>query len=185
MWIEAVLTNEDVLHVLRQFSPLEIRLGDSGTLQLASPSKVSLIPQNGIGVVCDATLHYPVLGLDVPVHMHGLTVLIHPSVQSRPDGPGENLVFALQLDRTGMAILPALIDEGVSKLINEELVKKHVQLSWGFYQTLSHVFALPAALASAASLELKVTGGAVKITEKALGLAVCFETAVQRRAARS
>jgi hypothetical protein len=182
MWIEAVFTNDDLLDVLRRFSPLEIRLGETGTLALASPATVSTIVDEGIGVVCDATLHYPVLGIELPVHMNGLTVLIHPAVVDLPGAAGQALVFTLQIDHTGLALLPQLFDHSVTKLVNEELVKKHFELSWNFHDTLSHVFQLPAAL-SVASLGLKVTAGKVKITANAVGFAVCFDTQVEKRAA--
>jgi hypothetical protein len=182
MWLEAILTNDDLLDVLRGFSPLEIRLGETGSLALASPSTVSTILDEGIGVVCDATLHYPVLGIDLPVHMHSLTVLIHPAVVDLPAGAGQALVFTLQIDHTGLVLLPHRFDQSVTKRVNEELVKRHFELSWNFHETLSHVFQLPAAL-SVASLGLKVTGGKVKITADSLGFAVCFDTQVQKRAA--
>jgi hypothetical protein len=183
MWLEAIFTKDDLLDLLRRLSPLEIRLGETGTLVLASPTTVSTIVDRGIGVVCDATLHYPVLGIELPVHMHGLTVLIHPAIVDLAAGAGQALVFTLQIDHTGVALLPQLFDHGVTKFVNEELVKKHFELSWNFHDTLSHVFQLPAAL-SVSSLGLKVTGGKVTITTDALGLAVCFDAQVHKRAAK-
>ena len=152
MWLEAILTTADLRDVLGQFAPLEIRLGSDGKLLLASPTEVSLIPGEGIGVVCDATLHWPVLGVDLPVHMRGLTVLIHPTVRPGPNGSCDVLAFTLQIDRAGVSILPAVVDDRVTSLLNQELVKKHVELAWNFGKTLSHVFQLPAFLASAAAL---------------------------------
>jgi hypothetical protein len=182
MWLEAILTQDDLLDVFRRFSPLEIRLGERGVLVLASPIAVSTVSEEGVGVVCDATLHFPVFGIQVPVHMKGLTVMIHPTVRDLPEGQGQALVFRLQIDRTGVAHLPSVIDEGVTKRVNDELDKKHFELAWNFHETLSHVFTLPAALASASALRLKVTGGRVKVTGDALGFAVCFDTDVQKRA---
>jgi hypothetical protein len=181
MWIEAILTTADIQRVLEQFSPLTIRLGENGRLLLAEPTEVSLIADEGIGVVCDVTVHWPVLGFDVPVALKGFTLRVLPLVATAtPDSP---LVFRLQIDHTGVAVLPALFDHGITAKINAELEKKHVELSWKFMKTLTHEFRLPDAMASAASISVIATAGKAKATDKALGLAVQFETTVRRRLA--
>jgi hypothetical protein len=179
MRLEAVLTKADIERVLRQFSPLTIRLGDGGRLVLVGPMEVSFIPDSGVGVICDATLHWPVLGFDVPVALRGLTVRIFPVVEAAAEG--SRLVFRLHVDHTGVSMLPAMFDERATARVNEELQKKHVELSWAFTKTLTHTFGLPEAMASAASISLIATGGTVKTSDGALGLAVCFETAVTGR----
>ena len=179
MWLEAILTEVDLQTILQQFSPLTIRLGDTGSLSLAEPTGLVLIPDEGIGVVCDATLHWPVLGFDVPVALRGLTVRILPLVDSTAEG--SPLVFRLQIDHTGVAMLPSMVDHHVTARVNEELQKKHVELSWNFLKTLTREFALPAAIESAAAISLVATAGTVKANNRALGLAVRFETAVRGR----
>jgi hypothetical protein len=179
MWLEAILTREDLQDIAARFAPLELRLGDNGSLLLVEPREVALIADRGIALKCDATLHWPVLGFDVPVSLHGLTVLILPSVEDRPDGA--TLVFRLQIDHAGVAMLPSFFDHGVTARLNQELEAKHVELAWNFVDTLSHVFKLPPSLASAAAFSIKATAGRVKATETALGLAVDFEAAVKPR----
>src|SRR5882672_1746175 len=155
MWLEAILAREDLQEIAERFSPLKILLGDSGSLLLVDPRDVSLIADAGIAVKCDATLHWPVLGFDVPVSMHGLTVHILPGVEQRPDGA--TLVFRLQIDHAGVAMLPAFFDHGVTARVNQELEGKHVQLAWNFVEALSHVFKLPPSLASASSFSIRAT----------------------------
>jgi len=128
------------------------------------------MPDKGIALKCDATLHWPVLGFDVPVSMHGLLLHILPLVEERPDGA--TLVFRLQIDHTGVAMLPSFFDHGVTAKINQELEQKHVELAWNFVDTLSHVFKLPPSLASASGFALRATAGRVKATETALGSVV-------------
>jgi|HubBroStandDraft_1064217.scaffolds.fasta_scaffold01911_2 hypothetical protein len=181
MWLEAILTKEDLQDVLGQFAPLEIRLGDSGKLVLATPTDVSLIEGEGMGIECDATLHWPVLGIDLPVNLRRLRVLVRPTVRPGPDGACDVLAFTLHVDRTGVAPLPDALDDRVTSLLNKELEKKHVELAWNFAGTLSHVFSLPAALASAAALSLNVKAGTVKVTGITIGFAVDFEVEVQPR----
>jgi hypothetical protein len=180
MWLEAIFTTEDLHQVLLQFAPMEFRLGDSGRLLLVDPSDVTLIPDKGLAVVCEATLHWPLLGIDVPVNVHRLLLLIHPAVEHRAEG--DFLVFSLRIEHADVGILPRFVDDKITSMVNEELVKKHVELAWNFKKTLSHVFALPDALVSAAALGLTVVEGRVKVTESALGLAVSFDATVTRRA---
>lgn len=181
MWLEAILTEGDLQKAVDRFSPLEIRLGQDGRLLLARWTSLSLVADRGIEVICEATLHWPVMGIDVPITMNGLTVLIRPSVDPRPEG--EALVFSLELERTGVSSLP-LIDDRVTSLVNEELAKRRVELAWTFGRTLSHVFSMPEAILSAESLGLEVRGGKTKVTESALGFAVSFEASVARRGER-
>jgi hypothetical protein len=177
MWLEAILTREDLQEVVEKFAPLKILLGDGGSLLLVGPCEVSLIPDEGIAVKCDAILHWPVLGFDVPFSMRGLLLQILPSVEARSDGAA--LIFRLRIDHTGVAMLPSFFDQGVTARVNQELERKHVEFSWKFVETLSHVFKLPPAIASASALSLRATAGRVKATETALGLAVNFEASVR------
>ena len=182
MWLEAILTKRDLETVLQQFAPLTIRLGDGGRLLLAEPTEV-LLSEGGLGVVCSATVHWPILGFDVPVALNGLTLRVLPVVETTL--AGSPLVFRLQIDHTGVAVLPAMLDGRVTAMINEELQRKRVELSWKFIETLSHAFGLPDSLLSAASISLVARAGAVKATDKALGLAVEFTTEVHPRSAQA
>jgi hypothetical protein len=191
MWLEAILTREDLLDAFCKLSPLEIRFGQNGVLNLSAPTAVSMNPGKSVLIVCDAALHVPVLGIQVPVHMRGLTVELVVSVHDAPgtegqetqQGRGQVLQLAVQIDRTGVAHLPHLLDEGVTKIVNDELAKNHVGFAWNFHDTLTRSFAAPAALSTIARLGLRVTGGRVRVTEDALGLAVGFDSEVEKRSA--
>ncbi len=178
MWLEAILTEDDVRSVATQFSPLEVRLGTDGRLALARPVSVSLVPGRGVEVVCDAQLEWPVLGMHVPVAMQRLTVLVQPTVEDRPDGHA--LVLRLALERAGVSQV-GLIDGRVTALLNDELAKHHVELAWNFTRTLTHTFALPASLLSAETVGLEVQSGATKVTRKGMALAVRMGASVRRR----
>ena len=131
------MTKADLETVLQQFSPLKILLGDNGSLLLAEPKEVSLIPDQGIEVVCDATLHWPILGFDLPVALRGLTC-VQPIVDKAAKGRS-CLVFPLELDHAGVAMLPAMIDHRAAALVNEELQKKPRRaLDGTSSKTLSH-----------------------------------------------
>jgi|HubBroStandDraft_2_1064218.scaffolds.fasta_scaffold64326_1 hypothetical protein len=180
MWLEAVLTKDDLQDVFQQFAPLTIRLGESGELTLDAPSDVTFDSQGGVRVVCTARLAWSVLGLHVPVTIHSLIALITPVIE-RPGARDEALVFKLALEHADIAALPALFDSHVTARVNEELLKKHVELSWEFRKLLDHVFALPPTLESADGLALRVKASVVKMTSDALGFAVNLGVDVRRR----
>lgn len=190
MWLEAILTREDLLDAFCKLAPLEIRFGQNGSIELSSPTAVAMNPGKSVAIVCDADLHLPVLGIHVPIHMHGLTVELTVTVHDAPGsegqearGHGQVLQLGLQIDRTGVAHLPHLLDESVTKIVNDEIAKKRVGFSWNFRDTLTRSFAAPAALATIAKLGLRVTGGRVRVTEDALGFAVGFDSEVEKRGA--
>jgi hypothetical protein len=128
-----------------------------------------------------AEIHWPVLGVHVPVSVRSATLEIRPEIVERPGG--DTLTFKLHLDDVDVSMLPDFVDRGIVDLVNRELEAKHIELSWGFTKTLSHVFDLPEALASAGGLDLRAGSGRVKITGEALALAVSFGARVQPRGA--
>jgi hypothetical protein len=187
MWIEAILTANDLQALLGQFCPAVFRLGDSGELELDEPTDVALIEGRGIRVVCAAKLTWPVLGIHVPVSARSVAVMISPVVEHVGEGNlegedrSEALVFKLGIEHIDVTLLPAFVDDRVTARVNEELEKKHVELAWKFPDTLSHVFDLPDAMLSTSGLGLEVVSGSVRVTESALAFAVSFRTKVQRR----
>jgi hypothetical protein len=178
MWLEAIVTKEDVLDLATRLSPLEIRLGSDGSLLLSRPSEVAFVPDHGIQVACDARLHWPFLGMKVPVTMRGLTFLVRPAVEERHGGYA--LVFRLGLERAGFTEF-GLLDEKVTALLDAELEKRHLELGWNFSRTLTHNFSMPDTLLSVEHIGLRVQLGRAKITSEALGLAVSMGTSVGRR----
>jgi hypothetical protein len=179
MWLEATLTQEDLTSFFERLLPLEIRLGDGGRLLLlGGPVAVSLVPDRGVEVVCEAKLHWPILGIRVPVAIHAAASSIQPSVELRPQG--HTLVFRLEVDRTALTGLHS-VDEHVAARVNEELQAKQAELAWTFSKTLNHVFAMPEALLSTEALSLETKLGVTKVTERALTLAVRLDVGVQRR----
>lgn len=179
MWLEAIFSREDVEGIAERFSPLRLRLRDGRGLVLLAPRDVSLVPEEGIALTCDATLHWPFLGFDLPISLRGLLARVAPTIEQRANGA--TLVFRVQIDHAGVAMLPAALDQTIAERINRELCRKHVELAWNFVETLSHSFALPAGLASAAAFSIRAIAGAVKVTEAALALAVDFEASVKTR----
>jgi hypothetical protein len=180
VWIEAVVGKEDLARVAAQLAPLEIQLGDAGgTLRLEDPSEISLIPTVGLHLQCTAHLQWPVLGIKIPVTIKPLLVRVLPEIDKREQG--DALVFKIQIEHADVAGVPTIIDNEITNLINRELIKKNIDLSWSFADMLSYDFDLSKALPPVRTLGVKVVGGTVRITEDTLVLAVSFETSVTRK----
>ncbi|HEY8041132.1 MAG TPA: hypothetical protein VIF15_15100, partial [Polyangiaceae bacterium] len=183
MRIEAILTKQDVAELLQRFVPLEIELGQVGSgervLTVDELAGVTLVPETGVRVQCSGHLRWPVLGVSVSTHVRGVAIVIKPSVQLR-DGH-EALVFRLAIEEADIAWLPASIDRTIAEKVNRDLTDNDIELAWNFPRTLSHVFALPEALRSAAALGLEVVAGRVRVTDSSLGLSVAFRAWVDRR----
>jgi hypothetical protein len=179
MWMEAILEADDLARVLGELCPLAINVGKGGHVVLSDPRDIELVPGVGLRVSATLEIHWPVLGLQLPVSVRAATVDVRPEIVSTPDG--DRLTFKLHVDDVDIAHLPALFDHGIVDKVNKELDAKHVELSWGFTKTLSHVFEFPDALASAAAIELCAVSGRVQVTSKALALAVRFEARIEPR----
>lgn len=180
MHIDAVLTQEDLVALVAQLTPVRIRLGDDGDLLIHEASEVTLVPGIGLRIVCSAKLHWPVLGVSLPVTLRSLTLLLTPMIAPRPKGNA--LVFKLHVEHADFAGIPTIVDERVTDRVNKALAEDRAELVWDFAKTLSHAFALPSLLEPLDSLGLTVALGEVRVTAAAMILAVSFHANVTRHA---
>jgi hypothetical protein len=178
MWVEAVLLTEDLDRLVAQLAPMTVAVGTSH-LVLSDPAPCALVPDVGLRVVCKAEVHWPVLGIDVPVTARSVTVLLRPAIATR--GEMEMLVVTLEVESADLTGVAGLFEERITDLVNKELVKKQVELSWGFAKALTHSFRLPRELAPLDSLDLTVLGGRVRVLSDGIGRAVKLDSGVKRR----
>jgi hypothetical protein len=179
MWLEAIVPKDDLTHLAAELLPLTVHLDNDGELFFHDPTEVALVADVGLRLVCAVRLRWSVLGISVPITVRSVSVLLRPEVIAA--GDGAKIAFKLEIDHLDVAGLPAGIDAGIVHLVNRELDAKHVDLSWGYAATLSHVFDLPDMLRPSEKLELAVDGARVKATEDALGLAIQFKARVHRQ----
>ncbi len=177
MWVEAILTQEDLREFLERLVPVTLRLGEQADLCLDAPFVVSLTSEKGLSVACHGKLKWPLFGVNVPATLDSLVLLVHPEVEARKEG--HTLVFKLRIEKASVAFLPAAISRRLVSRVNEELAKEHLELGWNFGKTLTHLFPLPRSIESAEALKVSVTDGTTRITATAFGFAVAFKTAVQ------
>ena len=162
MWVEAVLSKDDLASLIEQIVPLTIRINaDTGAdqyIEIASASNLALVADQGLRMTAEAEIHWPVLGITVPIKIDSLSVMIKPQITTAPGG-GDALSFALQIEQAEFAGILALGDQPITDKINSELGK--IDLAWAFATMLSHQFKMPTMLEPLDSLALKVAWGKV------------------------
>jgi hypothetical protein len=173
MWLEAIVSNEDFASLATELLPLSVHLGPVDSehyVLLSAATGVSLVEGRGLRITCNAQIRWPVLGMDIPINVDALTVLVEPSV---PEG-GEALFLGVKLEHADVAWVPALVDAKILDAINDALKRKRGDLSWNFTKTLSHEFSLPEMLQPLHALDLNVGWGKVRVTNEAMVLVVSF-----------
>ena len=179
MWVQATLARDDLAKVAGELCPLRINIGEGGSIVLSDPRDLDLVPEVGLRLTVTTQLHWPVLGVQIPVSVRSATLEVRPQIVESQSG--DTLTFKLHLDEMDISILPALVDRRIVDRVNKELDAKPLELAWSFTKTLSHVFKLPAALASVGALDLSAAAGRVKITSEAIAFAVSFQVRVEPR----
>jgi hypothetical protein len=173
MWLEAIVSLEDFQGLAAELLPVRVQLGAADSdhyLFLSAASEVSLLEGRGLRVVCNAQIRWPVLGMDLPINVDSLTVVVEPSVANES---GE-LFVGVQLEHADVAWVPSLLDKKIVAAINEALKQKKAELSWRFEKALSHELALPEMLQPVRALGLKAGWGKVRVTSEAMVLAISF-----------
>lgn len=176
MWLEAILSREDLEHALRAMTPATLTLGAHGSISFGAPVAVTLVAGRGLRVVCPATVHGSFLHVDVPVTVAAATVLLEPSIAPREGRPV--LAFKLSVESVDVAALPHILEDVAVRAINDGLVSHDAELVWDFRRTLSHCFTLPDVLTPSRTIDLSAAWGELRITEAALVLAISVHTIV-------
>ena len=171
MHLQATLSRDDLVDVFHGLLPLTIRIGGpEQTIAFYEPKSLTLVADDGLRLVCKAKIVWPVLGIKVPILVHEVVVRIRPDIEERADGAA--LVFHLSLEHADFALLPDAVDRTITELINVELAKDPVDLSWAFARTLTLSVPLPDAIEPPTELSLGVVSHELLITDNAMGLGI-------------
>jgi hypothetical protein len=178
MWLEAIITEEDLVQVMKRFLPVKIYLHSEGDevkrdrwLLLQPATEVVLVPDQGLQVTCPAELTWGMLGMSPTVKIDALRVLIRPQVTQRHKG--HVLEFHLEVDEADLHSLPDFVDATVVKAVNAALATK--ELAWNFTQTLTRTVGLGDRLDPVEALTIEVLWGKHRIGAAALTLVVSFD----------
>src|SRR5579859_8135913 len=163
--------------------PLTIRLDADVNadhyIELETATNLALLAGEGLRLTTRARIHWPVLGVTVPITIDPLDVMIRPCVIDTPKGAA--LCFTLEIEHADVAGVPAFGDRAVTEKINRELAKRHVEVAWAFAAMLSHRFGMPPLLDPIDSLAFNVAWGKVRVTDEAIVLEISFHAEVARR----
>jgi hypothetical protein len=186
MWIETILSREDLTQLLEELLPAKIRLGganDDAWLALYDLSEVTLVPNTGLRVTCKAKLRWEIVSIGVPVTLHTLTVLLRPSIAKRDSG--DVLAFGVEIEHADLANVPDFLDAKITDRVNRELAKKRDEMAWDFSASLAHIVALPPIVDPIEAIDVKVAWGKLRIDADALVLAVSFHVHLLREGGRA
>lgn len=182
MKLNAVITREELLAFAAQWLPLKVLLGDPDNderfLQLTEPSRIELVPAQGLRIACRAQIRWPVLGWSVPVTARQLTVLFKPTIEVHDDQP--SLAFRLRIEQADLAAVPARFDTAIREAVNRALAER-VKPAWKFGAMLSRSIPMPAVLATTQSIDLEVNHGEVEVNEQGFVFELALKAATTRR----
>jgi hypothetical protein len=170
MWLEAILAEGDLAHVLEQLTPTSVKLGEDGELRLERPQAIMLVADQGLRVTFGANLRWSVLGIHVPVDVPSATVMLAPTVERRNDTTV--LRFSIKFETLDIAAVPSLLEGTVVSHLNQALDTRHAELLWDFKKTLSYPLKMPASVSPGGVLDVTTAWGELRITAEALIFAV-------------
>lgn len=182
MWTEILLSRNDLARLLAQAFPLTIRLGDAesdNSLALSDLGDVRLVPDLGLRVECKARVRWPVLGIELPVALNALTLMLVPSVGRGPHG--DTLVFRIAIEHADFTAVPDIIDQRITKAINAKLESKDAELCWDLSRSLTLSAQLPELLEDLDAFAMRPKWAKLRVTEEAVVYAASFKAAFVRR----
>lgn len=176
MWLQAVLTADDLLHVLHELTPTRIELDDEDparVLHLDPPGEVKFRDGEGALITTSATLQWDVVGIKVPVVLRAVEVLLIPSIEVDTRG-ADQLALQARVERLDLTALPGFVEDKLRARINQALESPRAFVRWGFTRTLDFHFHLPASVKPARDLRLSARWGALRVSEQGFAMAASF-----------
>ena len=181
MWLEAIITKEDLVQVIREILPAKINLQpeeESGKekpaerwLLLHPATEVTLVPDQGLRVTCPAELTWSIAGMSPSVKLDELSVLLRPQVVEK--NKGQVLEFQLEIEELEFHSLPEFLDGTIVKAVNAALADK--KIPWNFTETLTRTVGLGKVLDPVESLKIEVLWGKRRIGADVLTLVLSFK----------
>jgi hypothetical protein len=176
MWLQAVLTADDLLHGLRELTPTRIQLDDEDparVLHLDPPGEVTFRDGEGALIGTSATLQWDVIGIKVPVQLRSVDVLLIPSIEVDAQG-ADVLALQARVERLDLSALPGFVEDKLRARINQALENPRAFVRWGFTRTLDFHFHLPTQVTPARDLRLYARWGALRVSEQGFAMAASF-----------
>ncbi len=184
MWLEAIITQEDLVKVLGEFLPVKILLDQEKdadgevkkdeperSLFLRAPTAVTMIPDQGVRITCPAELTWSIVGVSPSMTIDALQLMLRPEVVEK--NKGHVLELGMEVEVADFHALPSFIDATIVKAVNASLATKRP--AWNFSETLTRTVGLGTVLDRVEALKIAVGWGKTKIGAETLGLVVSFD----------
>ncbi|HEX6244355.1 MAG TPA: hypothetical protein VFZ61_25735 [Polyangiales bacterium] len=176
MWLQAIITADDLMHALHELTPTRIQLDDNDpdkAFELDPPSEVRFRENEGAIIRTSARLSWDVIGIKVPVNLRTVEVLLIPSIEQDSDG-NDLLVLQAKLEDLDLSALPGLFDGAIRNRINQVLEDPKRFVRWGFIRTLDFSFHLPDKVQPRRDLRLAARWGATRVSDQGFVMAASF-----------
>lgn len=177
MQLRAIFTAADLSQALVHLAPIRLHFTeedeDTRWVELERPKEATIVPGEGLRVVCAGRLRYTVQGVPINLELYRIQLLLLPQVME-PDNDAHRLSFHLRVEDLDIKYVPGVFDSAVTKTIDAAITPRSTQMVWKFGETLSHHFAIPSRLEPVDTLGLRVVGGNFEVTDSGMELTVDF-----------
>lgn len=188
MELEAVVTQQDLVELMKELLPLKVYLGPPEEpsaggasperdrwLQLEPATEVNLVAGQGLRVTCSALLRWAIAGMGPTLTIDPLRVMLRPQVVERAGALV--LEFGLEIEKADFRVLPAFMDATIADAVSGALASR--KLRWNFGKTLTRQVGLGGAFDAGKALDIAVADARLSIGADALSLVVAFEIGVR------
>jgi hypothetical protein len=176
MWLQAIITADDLMHALAELTPTRIRLDDDDpdrAFELDPPTEVRFRANEGAVVRTSARLRWDVIGIKLPVTLRSVQVLLIPSIECDAQG-NDLLVLQARIEEVDLTALPGFLDSALKDRINAALERPSSFVRWRFIRTLDFHFHLPQSVQPERDLHLAARWGATRVSEQGFVMAASF-----------
>lgn len=176
MWLQAIITGDDLMHALHELTPTRIQLDEADpnrAFDLNPPTEVLFRDNEGAVVRTSAVLRWDVIGIKVPIELRSVQLLLVPSIEQDADG-NDLLVLQAKVEDLDLSSLPGLLDGALKNRINQALENPKSFVRWRFIRTLDFNFQLPHQVKPKLDLRLAARWGATRVTEQGFVMAASF-----------
>jgi len=178
MWLEAIITHEDLVNIVGQLLPVKIYLHQEGEemdkdrwLLLQPATEVTLVADEGLRVTCPAELSWSIAGVSPTMKLDKLRVLLSPEVVENTHGYA--LEFHIKVEQADFHRLPDFVDAKIADAVNAALATK--KLPWHFGEMLTRTVPLGKMFEPLEALKIDVSWGEERVKTDVLGLAISFK----------
>lgn len=170
--ITCELTETTVKRLLDEFFPATVDLDPLGGepqrryVRIQRPSSLDFVAGQGVRVRASADLKWSAIGLPLPVSIQDLELMIVPAIATDERGP--KLVFRPTLEGADVKLMPAFVDEAITRRINAALAAEGDLLGWHFGESLGMRVPLPPNLSPTDAVHLAAGDVSIAVHDHAI-----------------